>query len=179
MSDDINRGNSMDCEDVCHLSIGTLLLGFSIASIYFGFGLCVTVLLIMLLNLYLVALTVECAMRSSADSNKSIMFKLPNRTWALLLIVLLLIANISSFANIYLQSGGIEYKENEASVVMKDKWDSIYFSAVTVTTLGYGDFTPNKKGRKYVIFHLASGLLLLFYVVPIVASRISTWPKSA
>lgn len=173
----------MDVEDKWHLGIGFVLAGASITSIFQDWNICISIFLAFALCVYLSILIIECARKSTEYARKinglqkSNFFRvvLPNRTWALLLVVFLVIANVSIFANIYIQSKGVEYKEAGLTNIMTDKMDSVYFSAVTVTTLGSGDFTPNKEGRIYVLLHLASGLILLFYVIPVIASRISSW----
>ena len=40
--------------------------------------------------------------------------------------------------------------------------DSFYFSAVTLTTVGYGDLAPSTSGSKlFTVFYLATGITLL------------------
>ena len=182
-------------DDKVHLGIGVFLAIIGLISLFLTWNFFVSLLLILILNIYIVAMCIECARRSTRDSQSSptgngeaqdndpIWFELPNRGWAILLVMLLTLTNVSGFANLYIQSEGIEtskfYNTEKGlsieTIPLTSKLDALYFSAVTVTTLGYGDFLPNEKGRIYVLSQLASGLLLLFYVIPIVASRISSW----
>ena len=162
----------MDGEDIFHTALGSALAALSLMSLYLAFPLFVSVALVLLLCLYIILLLVECGRRSKHPDKAPMIFSLPNRGCALLLAALLIVSNVSGFASIYLQSKSIEKAE---AVVIDDPVDALYFSSVTVTTLGYGDFLPNSEGRKYVIFQLASGLLLLLFVFPVIASRVSNW----
>jgi hypothetical protein len=50
--------------------------------------------------------------------------------------------------------------------------DAVYFSTVTMTTVGYGDFTPSTPlSRGLVVSQLLSGLGLLALLFPLVISR--------
>jgi len=49
-----------------------------------------------------------------------------------------------------------------------------YYSAVTITTLGYGDFVPvAKSARRLVIWELGTGLLLLVGIFSLLISRLA------
>lgn len=175
----------MDKSDWRHLGIGFALTALGVLSVVCNFYLCISILLIILFCSYVVLLLVECAHRSKKASEltegqkasdiKPLIFELPNRSWAILLVFFLVTSNVSIFANVYLCSDGIFYEENTAENRLQNKWDAIYFSAVTVTTLGYGDFLPNQSSRKYVVLQLNTGLLLLLFIIPVVAGRLSTW----
>ena len=53
-------------------------------------------------------------------------------------------------------------------------WDATYFSFVTLTTLGYGDFLPvTEAGRKIVIWQLFTTVELLFAILPLVIGRLA------
>ncbi len=158
MTNDKKGVKTMDTEDCWHLGGGLLLVIVSLWSLVFECALWFSALIAIILCLYIVLLLIECAHRSknSKPTNEKI-FKLPNRGWALLLVLFLVCSNVLSFANIYIKSDGITYEEDMKLKLITDKLDAVYFSAVTVSTLGYGDFTPNQKGRKFVVFHLGSG----------------------
>jgi hypothetical protein len=166
---------TIEASDWWHLGIGGSLAGIGAYFLICEFPLWYSTVLGILLCLYLASLTLECARLSKKSGSTKFRFDLPNRTWALLLTLFLVLSNVVIFANIYRQSKGIEYEENNQIRIMQDKFDSVYYSAVTVTTLGYGDFTPNREARKYVLFQLFSGLLLIFCIIPVVVSRISSW----
>jgi len=54
--------------------------------------------------------------------------------------------------------------------------DFIYFSLVTLTTLGYGDITPiSNEARQLVVHEISSGFLLLIGAFPLLISRISNF----
>jgi hypothetical protein len=165
----------MDRADVGHILAGALLAMFSIISLCYGCDIWVSVALTIALSLYIVLLFIQCALRAKSDGTDQSIFPLPNRTWALLLVTFLVTSNVFSFSNMYLKSGGVTIQTENGKPAIKSKLDAIYFSLVTLTTLGYGDFVPNEKGRLYVIFHLSTGFLLLLIIIPVVASRVTTW----
>lgn len=77
-------------------------------------------------------------------------------------------ALISNFAVLY-RWIGIKSPTGEISHGI---WDTIYFSVVTWTTLGYGDFTPSEEARyvvvtEVIIGHLTIGLLISVFVAAI------------
>jgi hypothetical protein len=57
--------------------------------------------------------------------------------------------------------------------VLTDKTDAIYFSSVTIMTVGYGDFAPRGNAEWFVIWELASGAMLLLIILPVLASRLA------
>jgi hypothetical protein len=117
------------------------------------------------------AAAVSSAERPTAEQKN----RLPTRQAALLIVPLLAIALVTSFAALYLASHGV--LSTAATAAPLKSWnDAIYFSVVTFTTLGYGDFVPHSVGAKWIaIFELGSGLLLLIGAFPLVIARISTW----
>jgi len=164
----------MDTADKWHISIGMFLATFSYLLLSYEAPVWVSAATVFILSVYIVLIFIKCALRSKDGNNKSL-FELPNRTWALLLVVLFVITNVFSFSNMYLKSEGVINQIVEPKEVMESIPDAVYFSLVTVTTLGYGDFIPNEQGRIFVIFQLATGLLILLIIIPVVASRVTTW----
>src|SRR3989338_4666780 len=56
-----------------------------------------------------------------------------------------------------------------------EKWrylDAIYFSAYTMTTVGYGDFVPKTDaGKIFTIFYVFAGVAMALYGLSIMASH--------
>ena len=52
--------------------------------------------------------------------------------------------------------------------------DALYYSAATLSTVGYGDFTPTSSAaRLLVIWQLGTAMLMLLGVFPLIVGRIS------
>lgn len=97
---------------------------------------------------------------------------LPEITTAIVLVFCFAAALATAFAALYLASGGIA----STSAPLAGWSDALYFSVVTLTTLGYGDFVPHSTVAKWLVMaELGSGILLLVGAVPLVIARISTW----
>ena len=160
--------------DLNHLALGSILCLLAVLSLFCDWDRGLSLVIAGILSIYIITLLIECAHRSS-KSTGNVFYGLPNRGWAILLVMFMVGANVFSFANVYKQSGSIEIETEGKITTLEERTDAIYFSAVTVTTLGYGDFTPKPSGRLYIVFQLASGLLLLLITIPVVAARISSW----
>lgn len=64
--------------------------------------------------------------------------------------------------------------------VQDRKVGALYFSFVTLTTLGYGDFTPHTvEARKLVIWEMISAMQMLLFAIPIVIGRLTTWSNAS
>jgi len=56
--------------------------------------------------------------------------------------------------------------------------DSLYFSVITLTTIGYGDYAPaSTAGKIFTIVYVFVGLGFLFSFVTMVAQRSRVWAK--
>jgi voltage-gated potassium channel Kch len=103
---------------------------------------------------------------------------LPTRTVGLLVVTLLVITVILGYANIYFEIGMSEIKSETIPVkfnhVMNNRTDALYFSLVTIVTLGYGDFTPVDKYVKWIVMsEIISAGILFFGAFPLLISRLS------
>ena len=106
--------------------------------------------------------------------------RIPGRHVALLTVPALLLILVMSFGELYIANGHVERATLDGKVEsLKDPWDAAYFSLVTITTLGYGDFTPQMTDtRKLVIGELLSGGLLLFFAFPVLGSRLAQFEEA-
>ena len=53
-----------------------------------------------------------------------------------------------------------------------DYLDAVYFSAVTITTIGYGDITPKTDfGKLFTIFYVFAGVAIVLYGLSLMASH--------
>jgi len=81
-----------------------------------------------------------------------------NRSFMLLLINYL--EMIIGFAALYV------YTESIGKPAITSPWESLYFSVVTITTLGYGDFSPvNEWGQFLVATQTLMGVVFVMLVV--------------
>lgn len=134
-------------------------------------------------NLYLALVLIFAAVRSDGireDKNyvppDFVKWFFPTRLVGLGMFILLAYALIKAFAALYLQLKTTEH----FSQAISSPEDATYFSLVTMTTLGYGEFHPiSESAKSLVVFQLSSGLLLLFGVFPLLISRISGFTGDA
>lgn len=67
---------------------------------------------------------------------------------------------------IVLATGTLFYHENEGWTLL----DSLYFSVVTLTTVGYGDLSPNNPaGKIFTMVYLIVGIGILFGFINTIA----------
>jgi voltage-gated potassium channel Kch len=70
---------------------------------------------------------------------------------------------IVGFASLYLLSGSIGYNKNQ---ILSSPGEALYFSVVTITTLGYGDLKPiHSIGRWLTIIETLMGIVLIVLVI--------------
>jgi hypothetical protein len=129
---------------------------------------CVAVATAIGVDAFLIVLLVEISLRKGIY--QPFWFELAHRAYFVLMFAFLLAALVCSFGMLYLSSGDI-YNGTEP---LTKSVDAAYFSLVTITTLGYGDFAPQcAHGRWLVMAELGSGILLLLLIVPALASRLA------
>lgn len=94
-----------------------------------------------------------------------------------LLVALLYYATVTlAFAYLYLSSGAIVLASNAIETtgsVLSTAGDAIYFSAVTITTLGYGEFVPSDEWSRFLVMaEVGSGFVILITILPLVLAGI-------
>jgi hypothetical protein len=116
------------------------------------------------------------AVRSTAHNRWDVFPYLPTRTTALILLPVLLGALNAAFGGLYLSTfGGVVDGQSPAQPLV-GHLDALYFSFVTITTLGYGDFHPISAVAKWIVMgELVSGILMLVGAVPLLITRLTTW----
>ena len=72
-------------------------------------------------------------------------------------MVLSAIVSILCFANLY-KFGGLKSPD---STIVHSSIDSLYFSIITWTTVGYGDFTPTPEVRMYAAIEALLGTIFI------------------
>jgi hypothetical protein len=82
---------------------------------------------------------------------------------------------IVAFAVMYRRFGMID-NTVEGSPVIYDFWRSVYYSVVTFTTLGYGDFYPVGLGRTLAAMEALTGYIILGVLASTAASVLSRQP---
>ena len=124
-------------------------------------------------DIYLVAILGFAAYRSDIGTAKTpqwIKNFFPSSLVGCVVVISLLVTLILGFASLYMTFNTCEY----LNTTFKSSLDAIYFSYVTITTLGYGDFTPASNTTKYIVLlQLSSGVTLLLGAFPLLIARIS------
>ena len=86
--------------------------------------------------------------------------KVPSVVVGLVLYLLLLSPFIYCFSNIY-----VEHGITSGGDVTHDRYNALYFSIVTWTTLGYGDFQPTPDARIWASFEALLGYVFMGILV--------------
>ena len=90
--------------------------------------------------------------------------------WPLYIVIILI--TIYCFSNIYIELG-IIFEEN----LTKEFKDTIYFSTVTWTTLGYGDFRPSENARVWAATESMLGYIYMGILVGLLITGLT--PKES
>jgi len=175
--------------NVGHLIVGSVFALAGGLSLVFGWPLWIPILVVVGINTYQVLLLVEVAIRS--ESRRKIL-ELPNKAWSLLLVILILATLVFAFGEVYLKIEGVVHvvedvapgRDTEGRAgsaqreVLTSKLDACYFSFVTITTLGYGDYVPaTQLARLMVMWQVGAGALLVVVGFPLVVSRLATFAE--
>lgn len=188
----------MDKTSKVHLLSGGIPAAISVIALLFDLCGLVSGAVVIFINFYLVAILVEAAIRSGGErkiannileSKPPHCFEFPSRGWALALTLFFAITVICGFANMYIQRAEVVYvgpnveagkvkAENKVSTpdpsILEYRIEALYFSMVTITTLGYGDFLPaSSSTRMLVMWQLGTGILLLLGIFPLVVARVA------
>jgi len=179
-----------------HILLSGTLAALSFLALYFRWHGIISGVSVFLANVYLIAMLYEAAHRSGAArkikdgillAKPAYFFPFPAKAWIGLLVLFIVSTSISGFANMYLYSEEVVYigpvietsnAQTEVSIttpapsIMKNRIEALYFSLVTMITLGYGDFLPaSALARLLVIWQLATGGLLVIGIFPLIISR--------
>jgi hypothetical protein len=143
-----------------------------------------------LINVAILCLMIIVGLHSDGRANT---YKLmPHRLPSLMIGAFLFTGLLFSFGDMYLSSGGIcpggqscptrpapnpdpKVAPPQSQVFSSDK-DAIYFSCVTMTTLGYGDYSAGTDwARGLVIWQLLSSFSLILLLLPLIVSRLASY----
>lgn len=101
-------------------------------------------------------------------------FSLRSRNRSLIILIINYIEMIVAFAALYLNTKSISTSCQNGDL-LESTIDSLYFSMVTITTLGYGDYAPcDTCGKLLVFFETLGGII---FVVLVVATFIGWGPS--
>ena len=204
-----------------HLIVGFVLSVLSLISLDFAWY-HVPLVIIVITDIYIVSLLIEGASRSAKTERRKVdvqigteyyslspsskksengtkdysFLQFPDRHVGLLQIVFLFFIVITSFASMYLASGGVVHNTKDvaclklpddhcfdnpgdpccAAPVVDTKTKAVYFSIVTLSTLGYGDFAPaSETARVIVVWEIVTSILLIIGVLQFLLARITNF----
>jgi hypothetical protein len=154
-------------ENLVQLSVAVVLCALGVASLYCGLN-CLALATAIVVDGFVLLLLFEIAVRTSI--RRPFTFELAHRAYFILIFFFLLTALVSSFGQLYLGAGGVKKGCEQLATAP----DAAYFSAVTIMTLGYGDFVPTTSPSRWLVLgELGSGAMLLLLIVPVLASRLA------
>lgn len=107
---------------------------------------------------------------------KGFFLGIPKKLSAAVMAFSFFLALVAAYAALYLNLDCVT-STGPAREHLASSGDAFYFSLVTITTVGYGDFAPIGIGRGVASCELLSGLLLLIIMIPILASRFADIAK--
>jgi voltage-gated potassium channel Kch len=107
-----------------------------------------------------------------------LLVKSQNRPWtrsllrrSILIVVINFFEVVIAFATLYGVLNGVTDASN---MPIRTAMTAIYFSLLTMTTVGYGDFVPRTDLMRFiVVLQVVSSFLLLTFIVPALVSLLS------
>jgi Ion channel len=196
--DDLKRGDGFrayykDCANLLHVGAAALWVLLALIALvlsqnrWYAEAPMVAKAAVALVDLHLLALIVLAALRSDNLSEAS--RYLPQKLPGLLAFVGFVFVVVSSFAVMYrsddVQTSAtpvVTCSPNGTCVVTQQSkllcsmHDAVYFSVVTLATVGYGDYVPvGRDARFHVEWQIATGVLMLIVGFPLLLSRIANW----
>jgi Ion channel len=115
-----------------------------------------------------------------ADRRANTFARLPHKLPAIAMGGLLLVGSLHAYGNLYMHNDIVCAEAADCSVDragshIRQPGDALYFSVVTMFTLG-ADFYPRGAEARYiVIWQLGSSVLLVVLLLPLVMSRVATF----
>lgn len=182
----------MEKADKWHLGLTAFGAMITILALVWAWPGVISGCVVALVNLYLVAVLIEAALLSSRSEHPEkgyVLIRLPRKTWTLLVAILLITIIISAFANMYVKSGEVVHQTKDVALgqssstgsnvgVLTSRSDAVYFSLITLTTVGFGDYVPaGNTARVLVVWQVVTGLLLLLGAFPFLLTRIADFPR--
>jgi hypothetical protein len=171
-----------------HIVGGLVGAGLSILALAKGWPIPAGIVIVAV-DLYLVLILVVAALRRDGAKSRLTKFDFPTYTWFLLFFACLAICTVCGFASLYVGSKGVihlsqDLADIDAHTLVKRKpdvaaqltepFDALYFSVVTLSTVGYGDYVPASAGaRLLVTWEIGTGALLVAGTFALLISRIS------
>lgn len=188
----------MDKASKIHLLFCGALVVTSVLSLMFKWHSSLSGIVVILTNGYLLAVLIESASRAGEErkikdgillARPAYYFPFPAKPWLGVLILFIVITTVFGFANMYIASAEVIYVGPSIDAlatstasgisipppsILEDKIEALYFSLVTMITLGYGDFVPaTTDTRLLVMWQLATGGLLVIGVFPLIVARVA------
>lgn len=188
----------MDKATKIHLLLGGTLVITSVLALIFKWHGSLSGIVVILTNGYLLAILIEAANRAGEErkikdgillAKPAYYFPFPAKSWLGVLILFIVITTVFGFANMYIASAEVIYVGPSIDIlatsttsgisipppsILEDKIEALYFSLVTMITLGYGDFVPaTTDTRLLVMWQLATGGLLVIGVFPLIVARVA------
>jgi hypothetical protein len=134
---------------------------------------------IICIDIYLLAVLFSAAAKSDnklekeSTREKFTSALIPEKRLGLFIFSKLLATLIFGFANLYL---GLQNGVKTGTSYLTSFYDSVYFSMVTISTAGFGDFVPvTDTAKGFVMWEIASGVLLVAGGFGLLISRLSNF----